>query len=276
MQDRYISINGIEFPISWGTPFEYDGVHSGGALSGIILEGTIYYDDEISQIKELIKEDTVKVEDPFTGRTFEATIRRESESYQVGRPGRLYKIEVKELDMPERFDVLEIEGHRFSVINNSETLRNESIGLHVLLHLSEDEFMTFRTLLKLRAVQIRRLGIDEVHMDRRFGGAMYWSSHEEDSVKSYKQIVRFFPVDYPTSRVAIADGHTQGNQSRMLLTLSARFESLVANLVDSGLLSKEEGESLITEEWRDLLDDERAVSLAATLYQVDDAESELD
>lgn len=276
MEDRFISINDVEFPIYWGKHFEYDGVHSGGVLSGIVLEGTLYNDVEISQIMELVKEDIVNVEDPFAGKKYEATIHKRTESYQVGRPGRLYKIEVKELDMPERFDVLEIEGHRFSVISNTETLRKESIGLHVLLHLSEDEFMTFRTLLAPGAVQIRRLGIDEVPLDRRFGGAMYWSSHEEDSVKSYKQIVRFFPVDYPTSRVAIADGHTQGNQSRMLLTLSARFESLVANLVDSGLLSEEEGESLITEEWRDLLDDERAVSLAATLYQVDDAESELE
>ena len=276
MNDDAVVIDGFRFPIQPCTPFEYAGVHSGKDLSGIDLDLTVYLDNDISQLKELLQSDTVEVRDPFAGRTYDATIRRKSDSYTVGQPGRRYNFEVKELDEAKQFDTLEIEGNRFQVIRSVEELHDDVIGLYALLHLSQEDFDKFhRLLLKPGPFQVRRLGIDESPIVRRSGGALYWSAHHEGSLKIYKQIVRFFPTDFPGSKFVIAPGQEHFNQSRMLVALSARFEALVGMLVDNGQLSRENGESLISEEWGVLINEEREASIRSQLTEVKDAELEL-
>ena len=276
MKESSLIIDGLCFSMESGTPFQYAGIHSGVDLSGIDIEVTAYSDEDISSIKELLQRDKVNVIDPFAGRTYDATIRRKSDSYTVGQPGRRYNFEVKELDEAKQFDTLEIEGNRFQVIRSVEKLHDDVIGLYALLHLSQEDFDKFHSLLlKPGPFQVRRLGIDENPIVRRFGGALYWSAHHEGPLKIYKQIVRFFPTDFPGSKFVVAPGQEHFNQSRMLVALSARFEALVGMLVDNGQLSRENGESLISEEWGVLINEEREASIRSQLTEVKDAELEL-
>ena len=62
----------------------------------------------------------------------------------------------------------------------------------------------------------------------------------------------------------------------MILALSARYEALVKMLVEKGQIGRESGESLMSDEWRSLIEYERRVILRSKLTEIDDAEVELD
>ena len=62
----------------------------------------------------------------------------------------------------------------------------------------------------------------------------------------------------------------------MLLALSARYEALVRILVENGQLTQENGEALMSEDWKELISDEREVMIRSKLTEVRDAELELD
>ncbi len=267
----------MELSPNAGTPFEFEGVHSGGQLSGIEVTVTVYSDDDAQTLDELFQKKTAIVDDAFANRQYEATLHRKSSMYQEGRPGRTYRFEVRELDEAPPFEQLEIEGHTFAVIRNAERLHEDTvICLNILLRLSPEEFQTFQSLRKPGPITIRRVGIDEDPIVRRFGGALYWSSHEEGSARFYKQIARFFPSDYPPGGHSFASGQEQRAQSQMILALTARFEALVNTLVETGNVSQEIGETLASDEWRKLVDDERAMMMASRLSEVNDADLELD
>ena len=183
MQEKTIGIGGTKFTLSSGSPFEFEGVHSGRNLSGIDMNTTAYSDVETHQVEELIKKDTVEVEDPFTDRKYEAILTSKSSSYQEGRPERRYHFEVKELDEAPPFTQLEIEGHTFNVLRNTESLYKDVVGIHVLLRLSPEEFLAFHTLLELDTIKIRRLGMDESPIVRRYGGPST-GLHTRKSLKS--------------------------------------------------------------------------------------------
>ena len=277
MSSNTIRIDEIEVPDSAGRPFVFNGVHSGTELSGIDVEITVYSDADIQSIEQLFKKDTVMVEDPFIGREYEAILARKSSSYQEGRPERWYHFEVKELDEAIPFESLEIEAHPFTVIRNTEKLhKDDVIGIYVLLRLSPEEFRAFQRLIRLSQINIRRIGIDESPLVRRFGGALYWSSHQEGSQRFYKQIARFFPVDPEPSRMGLSLQIEQMAQSQMILALYARYETLVNILVEKGQLTQEDGEILMSENWKELISDEREVMIRSQLTEVRDAELELD
>ena len=273
-----LKIDQMELSPTVGNPFVFEGVHSGGQLSGIEVAVTVYSNDDAHAIDELFERASVTVDDPFTNSQYEAALHGKSSMYQEGRPGKTYRFEVKELDEAPQFEQLEIEGHTFTVIRNSERLysKDSVIGLDILLRLSPEEFQTFQSLRRLGPIIIRRVGIDESPIVRRFGGALYWSSHEGGSERFYKQIARFFPAEFPLSGYSIASGQEQDAQSQMILALSARLEALVKTLVANGQVSQEIGEALISDEWRKLIDDERAVMMASKLSEVNDADLELD
>ena len=275
MTNQIAKIDESEFPLSSCRPFEFAGVHSGRKLPGIDIDITVYSDVDVHQIEKLIKKDTVRVQDPFTARQYEATLTKRSSSYQAGNPARRYHFEVKELDEAKQFTLLDIEGHRFHVSKNIEDLHGKVIGMHILLRLSSDEYVQFHSLRKQGSVAIQRIGIDESPIVMRFGGAQYWSLHKEDSQEFYKQIVRFYPIDFPPSELDIALGHVQAAQSQMILALTARYEALVKMLIESGQLSRENGEALISSEWQGLIDSEREIMLRSRLTKVADAELEL-
>ena len=268
----------MEISPTAGNSFVFEGVHSGGQLSGIKVAVTVYSNDDAHAIDELFEKDCVTVDDPFTNRQYEATLHGKSSMYQEGRPGMTYRFEVKELDEAPQFEQLEIEGHTFAVIRNAEKLHSKDsvICLNILLHLSPEEFLTFQSLRRLGPITIRRIGIDESPIVRRFGGDLNWSSHEDGSERRFKQIARFFPADFPLSGYSVASGQEQQAQSQMILALSARLEALVKALVENGHVSQEIGEALTSDEWRKLIDDERAVMMASRLSEVNDADLELD
>lgn len=273
---KTLKIDQMEFPPNAGTPFEFEGIHSGGQLSGIEVTVTAYSDDDAQALDELFKKKTVTVDDAFANRQYEATLHRKSSMYQEGRPGRTYRFEVKELDEAPQFEQLEIEGHTFAVIRNAERLHEDNvICLNILLRLSSEEFQTFQCLRRNGPITIRRVGIDESPIVRRFGGALYWSSHEDEPARFYKQIARFLPTEYPPVGYSFASGQEQHAQSQMILALTARFEALVNALVENGHVSRETGETLASDEWRKLVDDERAVMMASKLSEVNDADLEL-
>ena len=272
-----IKIDDIQVGASAGRPFAFDGVHSGKTLSGIDMEITVDTDADIQTIEELLKKDTVTVEDPFADRQYEATVARKSSGYQEGRPERWYQFEMKELDEPIPFELLEVEGHTFTVIRNTEELhKDDVIGIYVLLRLSPEGFREFQHLLSLSQINIRRIEIDESPIVRQFGGALYWSSHEEEAERFYKQIARFFPVDPEPSRVGLSLQIEQVAQSRMILALHARYEALVNILVEKRQLTQEDGEALMSEDWKELISDEREVMIRSKFTEVSDAELELD
>lgn len=275
MIDKNVIIDDIRLNPSCGKPFEFTGVHSERGLSGIDLDITVSTEIEIRQIEKLFKKSTVMVDDPFVDRQYEAVLAKTSSSYQEGLPDRRFQFKVKELDKAKRFDMLEIEGHQFHVLKNVEDLHDEMIGMHILLRLSPEEFLKFCRLLKSGPVNIRRIGIDEDPIVRRFGGAQYWSLHTEKSHEFYKQIVRFFPLELPESRLNIASRHEQNAHSHMLLSLSARFEALAKILADNGHIAQEENMSLLDDEREGLIDDERRIILRSKLKKVHDAELEL-
>ena len=271
-----IKIEEVQFRDSAGTPFVYEGVHSGSELAGLSMDVTAYTEDDVSLVEELIEKQTVAVEDPYAARLYQATLTRRSSSYTQGWTERRYHFEVKELDEVQAFEVLEIEGQPFQVLRNTESVDGDAIGLHVLLRLSQDEFEKFQGLVKPGPIQLRRVGIDDSSIVRRFGSALYWSSHQENSQTFYKQIARFYPEDLSSRGGNIAAGQGQRALSRMVLSLSARYEGLLKLLVDNGQLSRESAETLMAEEWRGLIDDPRRVLLASKLTEVDDADAELD
>lgn len=272
------TIDQLGFSLAAGTPFEFEGIHSGGRLSGIEIAVTVYTNDEAQAIDDLFKKKSVSVDDPFTNKKYKATLHAKSSMYQDGHPGKTYRFEVKELDEAPQFDQLEIEGHTFTVIRNAERLHVEDnvVCLNILLRLSPEEFQDFQGLRRLGPIEIRRIGIDNTPIVRRFGGALYWSSHEGGAGKYFKQIVRFLPSDFPLGGYSFASGQEQHAQSQMILALSARFESLVKTLVESGHVGQESGKALISDEWRNLVDDDRAVMMASKLEEVTDADRELD
>lgn len=273
----FIKIDEIQARASAGRPFTFDGVHSGKTLAGIDMDITVRTDADVQTIEELLKKETVTVEDPFAGRKYEATVVRRSSGYQEGRPERWYRFEVKELDEVISFESLEIEGRTFNVIRNTEQVHSDDvIGIYVLLRLTTEEFQEFQSLLRLSQVNIRRMGIDASPIVRRYGGALYWSSHEDGAERFYKQIVRLFPVDPQSNRRGMAMQIEQMAQSRMLVALSARYEALVKTLMDNGQITQESAQTLMSEDWKRLISDEREDIIRSKLTEVRDAELELD
>ena len=277
MPDNVIEIDDLKFGLSEGSSFEYDGVHAIEVLSGIELGITVYSEADIQAIDDLLKKDTVKVNDPFVNREYQGKLGRKSSSYQSGVPGKHYNFEVKELDEAPVFEELEIEGQTFSVIVNKESSDSKGvIGLHILLRLSSDEFQKLRKIFqKSNPLTIRRIGIDQAPIAQSLRGVLYWSKHQDADAEFYKQQVNFYPVDSEPYKLDLAVGTIQRAHSRMILSLTARFEHLVGILVDKGQITSEAGKLLLAEDWEALIDDERNLVLRSELTEVEDAELEM-
>ena len=274
MSDETIKIGDLQFTLHSGKPFEYDGVHARRELAGIDLDIHVYSDTEVRRMENLFKQDIVEIEDPFAGRQYEGTLHSKSYRYQEGSPRTQYHFEVRELDEAAKFDFLEIEGHRFHVIKNTESLYDDDIGIHTLLRLSSDEFRTFQSLTTSDSVQVKRIGVDESSITRLFRGTLSWSSHDEGGDKFYKQIARLWTTDSPTRIWPVASLNVQVAQSEMIIELSARFQALVTTLVDNGQISGEDRNNLLSAEWKTLITADEEFSLRSKLLEVSDAELE--
>ena len=270
-----IKLDDVKFQDSAGAPFEYEGIHSGSRLAGMSMNVTVFTEDDISLVDGLIANSTVTVEDPFVGRSYQATLTRQSSSHTQGRPERRYHLEVKEVDEAPAFEVLEIEGHSFPVLRNRESDDGDVIGIHILLRLTQEEFEKLQDLMKAGPIALRRIGIDDSPISRRLGGAIYWSSHQENSQTFYKQIVRFYPEEHSPGRLSIASGQEQQALAEMVIALTARYEALLEILAESGHISKDNVDRLMTDDWRGLTEDARRILLVSKLTEVEDADLEL-
>jgi len=278
MSDSYIKINDLSFRISTGHPITFEGKHSGRILSGIKLKVSVVGNEAISQIDELFTCERVQVDDPFVNRIYEATIRRTSLSYQNEQPERHYVAEVKEMDLPPVFEILEIEGNEFPVLKYIATdVDKDEVGHRVLLKLSREQFVTLNQLIKLGEISMRRIGVDEQPLKVRFGRYEYWSEHEEDNEKYYKKIVWFFPPETKQrTKLDLALGTAQDNLADMVFALSVRFKVLIEKLKETGALTDEICSDLMNDDWELLLDKTRIDELQWQLDRVQDAGDEFD
>lgn len=277
METRPIKVDDLELPARMGRPVSFEGKHALGELAGIDLDFRVGGPDRNDEVEEVFARDTVWVEDPFIGRRYEAIPRIKTSSYRDGDWQRHYTAELSEVDRPPEFSELEIEGDQFAVLRYAETDEEEyGVGRHALLQLSEDQFRDLGKLMIADNVTIRRLGVDEHPIAVRWGGAMYWSQHDEHG-GYYKQIVRFYPPDLPGSGgVGIASGVAQDNLIWAVRKLSIRFEALLADLTDSGVITPKRQKEILNEDVQPLLEETRRQDIAWQFDRVGDAEELFD
>jgi hypothetical protein len=276
MVNNSIKINDVIFDKRSSRSINYHGKHSGKSLAGINLSTSVWKKD-IQKVEDLFIREIVQVDDPFMNRSYRASLRKVSESYQEGHPFRQYVAEIRELDIPPEFTVLDIGGHQFPVLKYFKTdEKNDAIGRHVLLKLTREQFIELQNLFELPTVQIKRIEVDEEPITVCFGGGMHWSRHEEGGVEYYKQIVRFFPPDLPQSKVYIASGPIQNALARMIVALSARFEALLNELSKNTTISLEKRNELLGDDWKRLLDKNRVDQIILEIEKVADADEEFE
>jgi len=276
MPDNLIRIGDFAFHTVVGEPITFSGKHSGKILSGINVNFSVPDSDGKAQVDELCTCETVQVVDPFANRSYEALFRIASYSFQEGFPEYHYTAEIREVDITPSFQILEIDGHHFDVVKYIETEHeNDAIGRHALLQLSKEQFAELQDLIKPGTVEIKRLGVDDTPLVVRYGGAMYWSEHEESGLAHYKHIIRFFPPDLPPIPTGLATRAEQEALANMVVGLSARFEALVKELAISKILSDEQRGKLLDNNWQDLLDATRIQEITLQTQKVFDAEENL-
>jgi len=272
MDKKHICIDGMAFPITSGTSFSFNGVFSGKELAGIELSFTVYGSQQENIIENILKKEKVTVNDPFTDRTYEATVRMRSNSFQVGKEEKSYVIVLNEIDLLPPVDSVEIDGIKFQVLRYEESISSGEIGRRALLKLSKGEFDQLHKLFENSSIKFKRIGIDKTPLELRFGALMYWSQHIDENEEYFKQIVRLFPLELEPKRFDVASGTTQAAIAHMLISLSARFELLVKELAANQSISNEKRDALLSSGWRDLFPSEQISHLYDMLDQVEDAE----
>ena len=275
MAKERIKIDDVELHISSGKQFSYKGTFSGKELAGIELRFGAKGQENIDLIEDLVRRDKVFVNDPFVEKEYEANIKLKSSSYQEGVDERSYVCEVEEVDAIPDFDILEINGSEFQVINYRESIHEkDKIGRYALLRLNENEFTALTKMFDLKVVDFRRIGIDDEPLQLRFSGGMYWSHHEEGDNIYYKQIVTFFPTDLEPSKINLASGNIQNALVQKVLALQVTVENLVEELLKTKTLDEKKKEELLSKNWRENVFEERLLQLFNSVYQVADAEDE--
>ncbi len=272
MSSEHITIDGLAFDKRLCKDFSFNGVFSGQTLAGIELTLSNLGPRDQETIKELRDKASVKVEDPFSQRRYEATVFQKSNSFTVGQDVQSYVLEIREKDSLPPFDEIDLNGNRFKVDQYEEYLTEGKIARKAVLRLNQDEFETVRNLLCEKTVQFQRIGVDDEPFELRFGGGMYWSTHEEDNQKYFKHIVRLFPVELASSKLNLASGTTQSVVVSMLIELQAKFDLLLKHLGEENHISKEMQTALLGSDWKDISDKTLISSLQDQFEQVNDAD----
>jgi hypothetical protein len=282
MPKNFITINDVKLNTSDGRPITFQGKHSGTTLAGIDLDFSVYGQENVEKMEKLLKLDTVQVDEPFVNRTYKASVRLISSSYQEGRQERHYKAEIRELDMWPKFSILEIDGHKFSVLKYKEfEHEHDVIGRSALLRLSKDQFDKLRKLFENKTVQIRRIDVDKKPITMKFMGAEYWSKHKEGRKAYYKQRVGLSPPDYlPKHKLNLTTFTEFTSLAILVMSLSIRLEALINELVKNNILIGKKRDMLLQENWKKLLDKARKIEIleetSLQLCKVFDAEKEFD
>jgi hypothetical protein len=276
-----IQINDVILDVRAGRPTSFYGRLSDKTLPGIDMDFHVTDPQTVEAIDRLASQETVQVTDPFVAQTYPASFRLISHSYMGGQPQHHFTCEVRALDMAPEYNVLEIDGDEFPVLASREQViteqDQEGIYSVIVLRLTQAQFVTVQRLLHHDELSIRRKGVDEKPLIVRHGSRMYWSKHMEDGETFYKQMVRLaHPSNFPSSKApGIALVTEQDILFRMVMALSARFERLSDELVKAGAISDEKRTLLLSDNWKELLDQQRIDEIGLQTYRVADAEDEL-
>jgi len=277
---KVIQINDVTLDVRAGRPTSFYGRLSDKTLPGIDMDFHVTGSQIVEAIERLASQETVQVTDPFVGQTYPASFRLMSHSYTDGQHQHYFICEVRAQDIAPEFSVLIIGGDEFPVLASREEVvteqDQEGIYRVIVLRLTQAQFVAVQKLLR-HELSIRRKGVDEKPLVVRPGSRMYWSKHTEDGQTFYKQMVRLVhPSNFPSGKApGIALVTEQDILFRMVMALSARFERLSDELIEAGVISDEKRALLLSDNWKELLDQQRIDEIAQQTYRVADAEDEL-
>jgi len=278
---KVIQINDVTLDVRAGRSTSFYGRLSDKTLPGIDMDFHVTGSQIVEAIERLASQETVQVTDPFVGQTYPASFRLMSHSYTDGQHQHYFICEVRAQDIAPEFSVLIIGGDEFPVLASREEVvteqDQEGIYRVIVLRLTQAQFVAVQKLLRHDELSIRRKGVDEKPLVVRPGSRMYWSKHTEDGQTFYKQMVRLVhPSNFPSGKApGIALVTEQDILFRMVMALSARFERLSDELIEAGVISDEKRALLLSDNWKELLDQQRIDEIAQQTYRVADAEDEL-
>ena len=195
-------LDGIPIRFVLVEAFTYVGIHSGEELRGHKVELVSYSQEGNDRIEAILKgKGPMLVDEPVTGGQYEArALGGWSSSHQTGQPSRTYLFTIQEIDRPMPFSQLQIDGETFTVLRSGQTEENSRIIIDVLLRLNPDEFAKMLGLLRSGPISTLRVGVDGTAVERRFGGLILWSSHENDSGTYHKLLLSLPEADEPVKR----------------------------------------------------------------------------
>ncbi len=272
MPTHVIKINNTDIDAKTGRPFSFTGELTGKPRAGINL--SIYaYPPFTDTLDELFAEKLVIVDDPFAKRSYRATIELESTSYQSGVPGKQYTGKLGEIDKLDDFEFLEIEGIQYKILKYREKLdTDKTIERDALLELNRDEYLTLRTLIENHneSVNVRRIEIDTEPLILDFSGVALWSEHENDGNVFYKQLISL-GVPKPSRPLDLLWTPMRWTNSTTIST-RGRFEALLGDLVQAGIITEERRGDLLNKDLEDLLGESRALEIWASRARTIDAE----
>lgn len=270
-------INGLSFRGGNSKPRPTPGVLSGAQLDGMEFVFRTYNDEQKEQIDALFTRETVTVEDPFSGRAYEATIHLDMTSYSPGEPETTYEGHVAEIDRAPHVDEIEIDGRRMRPLHYHEEAVSGVALRHALLRLSRDEIAWIRALMTAGTTTFKRVDIDDSPVPLQFVGRAYWSTHSDDGDVYYKQIINLAPPDFirpPNPLSIIATAPDQEALQIGLVHLAMRFEALVNELNRGGALTDDAKARLISGNITPLIDKDRAEMIPWLTVRLDDAEEQ--
>lgn len=266
-----IKIDEHEIRQELGESTSVRGVFSNSSLSGIRLNLQNLHAGEQAIIEDLTSRGVVHVQDPFSGKEYQASIRQTSSSFTVGQDTMSYVLDISELDTWPNVEELEIEGKIFSVIQYEEFITDNEVGRKAVLRLDHDQFKSLRSLLSRSELSVRRVNVDDEPLKLRFGARMFWSEHEEDGEKHWKHIVRLYPVGKQSSSLDMASDVVQQNLSALVIQLSSRLNLLISSLAQSKAINEETKEELLGKDWKSKVDESEWNLAWDQLEQVRDA-----
>jgi hypothetical protein len=180
---------------------------------------------------------------------------------------------VREIDEAPHVEELELNGVRFPVVRYTEELTTDNaVVRRAVLRVTEEQFSRCRELLEFQKVSVRRIGVDASPLSLRFGGAAYWSRHDEGGTTCFKQLIHLFPTDLPYSKLDLVTHKDLTPVSAMLVALYSRFEALLDELVDDKTITEEIRTKILGSNWKDLVPEARIDAHIDELQRAHDAE----
>lgn len=268
---RIVKLDDCQLDAEDSSPMTFIGPFSQKELSGIDIKAWVQSSEDAAEVSAIVKRKRARVTDPFAEREYEADIRMLSSMTRDRRPETHFTIEVRERDVSQKFERIEISGETFEVIGSKDKRIEVGVSREVLLRLSGADVERFRRVAEAKTLMVKRVGIDSSAMEMRFGSHVYWSEHGENESKWVKQMLWLFPHDYPSSGLDIATGTELKAMQRMLFSVMARCESLIERLAKQGVLTEEARAELIGGTAVSLVADDKVVDWFWRLERVDDA-----